>query len=125
MNLASLRKYVDTTLTATAKLQKVEGMVMDPDTLEYVPAYVNVYEGPVLVYAGIAEPNRPEAGGATYTVTAYTVVLPKETPVEVGHVLTVLAAPEAPETVGSVLRISSAPRQTWQVARVCYAEITQ
>lgn len=125
MNLASLRKYVDTTLTATAKLQKVEDMVMDPDTLEYVPAYLDIYEGPVLVYAGISAPDRPEAGGATFTVTAYTVVLPRETPVEVGHVLTVLAAPEAPETVGAVLRIASAPRQTWQVARVCYAEIAQ
>ena len=125
MNLTSLRKYVDTTLTATATLQKVGDMVMDPETLEYVPEYIDVYEGPVLIYAGISDPERPEAGGATYTVTAYTVVLPKETPVEVGHVLTVLEAPEAPETAGAVLRIASAPRQTWQVARVCYAEITQ
>lgn len=124
-NFPALRRYVDSTLTATGLLQKVEGMVMDEETLEYVPAYSHVFTGPVLVYATVSQPETPTAGGAEYTVTDYTVVFPQETPAEVGHVLTITDAPEAPESVGAVYRISAAPRTTWAVARVCYAEVTQ
>ena len=125
LNLSSLRQYVDTTLTATGKLQRPGGIGVDPETGADVPILDDIFTGSVLVYANIAEPDNPEAGGATFTVTTYTVILPKETLVDVGDVLTVTAAPEAPESVGAVFRITAAPRQTWQVARICHAQMTE
>ncbi|MCM3554001.1 DUF6093 family protein [Janibacter melonis] len=124
-NLVALRQYVDSTLTATGILRRPGELVMDPETLEYVQSFEDVYAGPVLVYATVQPPERPEAGGNVYTVTDYTVVLPQQTAVEIGDVLTVTDAPDAPESVGAAFRISAAPRTTWAVARVCYAEVTE
>lgn len=121
-NLTTLRQYVDTTMTATGELGHVE-REMDPVTLEYVDVFVPDWMGRLLMYPRDLDGREIVAGGAEYTVTKYTVVLPEDAPVSIGQTLLVTDSADAPALTNLKFTIVDAPVTTWSVARQCVADV--
>ncbi|MFX0539544.1 DUF6093 family protein [Ornithinimicrobium sp. Y1847] len=112
---------MDAALTCTGRLREVTGVEIDDEGRE-VPAYATRWTGRCLIYPADRDATVVDVGGATTPLARYTVLLPAEVDVRIGHVLDVTVSPDNPRLVGAVFRIADAPLDAWAAVRHVMAE---
>jgi hypothetical protein len=98
------------------------GAVLDPDTGEFTPAPVVIYEGAAKV--------RPEARAGLDATVGHELVrlvtlvgkLPPDSPARKNDLWEITGSRWDPGMVGRVFRVDDAPPDGWQIARVCRLE---
>ena len=123
-NVALLRTYASTWLTETGTVYTTGPYVLNETTGQVEPGPPIVhYTGPCLVRPHGLDAKVVMAGEAAWTITRYDVTLPANATAMIGHKFKVTACPFDPALVDVELHLVDVPLDSWQVSRVCVAEV--
>lgn len=123
--LPNLRRHAESLMVDTLRVERITGEVMDPDTLEMVPTFETIYEGPGRIqrWNGAGSGAEPVVGGREFGLDTFFAQLPisASEATELDHV-TVVEAKHDPALVGLSGTVRSARGKTHATKRVLVCE---
>lgn len=123
-NIELMRTYASTWLTEVGMVYTPGPMVTNPETGVVEPGPPTAhYQGPCLVRPHGLDAKVVMAGEAVWTITRYDVTLPANATAMIGHRFKLTACPFDPALIGVELRLVDVPLDSWQVSRMCIAEV--
>lgn len=112
------RAAAEELMSDTIRVERLGGLVTDPETGNVTPGRELVYEGRCKIQSSTTMAENPEAGGQVFTVERTKLHFPALTSgLEVGLVGTVLSAPHQPLLVGNEYRLTEPDLKSWQTAQ--------
>lgn len=117
--LAELREHAVSMMRDQCVIERQDGdPVLDDETLQYVPAWVPVYDGRCRVQVSATQPAEAKNGGRVFVVTDAVVQLPVDaTDYRDGDRVTITEASYDPALDGVVLSVTSREVKTHATMR--------